>query len=378
MSIRRLLIPLFFLLHVAGFAQTARSLYDEGLKFKTEKNIAEAIKKFQQALLLNPAYTESRYELAWCQNDTRDYQNALNNLKQVRQAWPSVPKVYFELGYAFDRVGGQTDSAIAAYYKCLSLKADYAGAYKQLAYIEYTRDNHNAAVNHFKNCIQLSKDEITDYLFWYRKGFTENALREYENAIASLLKSENLKKDYFNTYLELGFACKNLKRNEEAIAYYNKAIALDPQSHIPYNGIGEVYRDNVKDMAKAMDWYKKTLAINPKERKGNFGMGYCLNSTQRFNEAIPYLKTAIENEKDYIAAHTELGYSYYKTGNFTEALVNLNKSISLNPNGANPYYYATLVYLEQKNKTKAQEMVNALKRIGSKYGDELQKRVDAL
>ena len=61
-----------------------------------------------------------------------------------------------------------------------------------------------------------------------------------------------------------------------------------------------------------------------------------------------------------------------------DALTNLNKSLSQNPNGINPLYYATLVYLAQKNKAKAQEMVNTLKRIGSKYGDDLQKNVDAL
>jgi tetratricopeptide (TPR) repeat protein len=71
--------------------------------------------------------------------------------------------------------------------------------------------------------------------------------------------------------------------------------------------------------------YKKTLVINPKERKACFGMGYCLNRTEKYNEAIPYFKTAIEQESTYTAAYTELGYSYYMMSNNTDALINLNK-----------------------------------------------------
>ncbi len=38
----------------------------------------------------------------------------------------------------------------------------------------------------------------------------------------------------------------------------------------------------------------KALEINPDERKARFGMGYCLNSKQKNNEAIPHLKKAID------------------------------------------------------------------------------------
>ena len=371
------LLPLLLTINICVFAQTAESLYDEGVKLKNDNQSGQALLKFKRAIELKPGYTEAQYEMGWCQNDTKDYSGAITNLQNVRQAWSTVPKVFFELAYAYEKLQNY-DSATANYYKCLSYKSDYANVYKQLGYIEYQKNNYSTAISHYKTFIEMKNGVVDDYLVWYRKGFCENVQKDYNSAMQSLLQAEKLKKDYINIYLELGFASKNLKKNEDAISYYNQAIAVDPKSHIPYNGIGEVYRDNLKDMDNAMEWYKKTLAINANERKGNFGMGYCLNSLKRYNEAIPYLKTAIANEKDYTAAYTELGYSYYKTGNDADALFNLGKSLSINPNGINPLYYSTLVYLKQKNKSKAQEMVNTLKKLGSKYGDELQKNVDAL
>ena len=377
MLLRNLAIGILTLIPAFTFSQTAEELYTEGTRLKTEKRPTEAIAKLQRALTLKPDYTAARYELAWCQNDTKNYTEAISNLRIVRREWATIPKVHFELGYAFEQ-SGSYDSARASYYRCLTYKPDYSNIYKRLGYVEYQTNNHTTAISHFNKQIEISGDGINDYLFWYRKGYCENATKDYENAIKSLLKSEGQKKDFTNTYLELGFANTKLKKNEDAINWFNKAIALEPENHIPYNGIAEVYRDNYKDIPKAMEWYRKTLAINIKERKGNFGMGYCLNSQGKYTEAMPYLKTAIEQETTYTAAYTELGYSYYKTGNYSDALTNLNKSISQNANSVNPHYYACLVYLAQKNKPKAQGMVNELKRLGSKYGDELQKKVNEL
>jgi tetratricopeptide (TPR) repeat protein len=285
--------------------------------------------------------------------------------------------VYFELAYAFEK-SGKTDSAISEYHRCLELKPDYASAFKQLGYIAYNKGDNNEALEQFKKFEGASKQEIKDYLYWYRKGFLLNAVKDYTGAKTALHQSLVYKNDYSSTYLELGFAATKLKQDEEAINHYKKAIEIDPKSHIPYNGIAEVYRDNKRDMAEAMTWYRKTLDMNPGERKANFGMGYCHNATGKYNEAIAYLKKAIEKEPDYTAAYVELGYSYYKIGKYPDAIDHLNKAISLNPKNENARYYATLVYIVLKNKAMAQKMVDELKELSSKHVSDLQAKVNAL
>lgn len=94
-------------------------------------------------------------------------------------------------------------------------------------------------------------------------------------------------------------------------------------------------------------------------------MGYCLNSKERFSEAINYLKTAIEKEPTYTAAYVELGYAYYKTGKDQDAETSFSKALELNPKNENARYYACLMYIKQKNKAKAQKMVDELKALSS-------------
>lgn len=356
---------------------TAQEWYDKGVKLKNEKKAGEALAAFKEAVKLQRDYKEAIYEMGWCQNDTKDYVGAIASLTRARTLWPGIAKVHFELGYAFDKINS-IDSAINNYNQCLQISSTYSGAYRQLGYIYYNKSEYETALRNFMKYQEFAKSPITDYLYWYRKGFMQNAMKQYDSATVALTKSLEFKTDYINTYLELGFACKNLKRDDDAIAWYKKANELDPKSHIPYNGIGEVYRDNKKDINEAINWYKKTLAINPDERKANFGLGYCNNTLGNYATAVSYLQKAIQFEPTYTAAYVELGYSNYMLRNNTAALENFSKALNLNPKNENARYYSGLVYVSENNKTMAQKMVDELKTLNSKNADKLQEKVNKL
>lgn len=358
-------------------AQDATTLYNEGVKLKQDKKVPEAIDKFKKALALKPDYTDAHYEMGWCLNDLKEYESAISSLRRARIGWPAVPKVHFELGWAF-RKTNRTDSAIQSFNKCLQFKTDYSGAWRELGYVQYDRAEYENALLYFNNYERFVKDSIRDHLYFYRKGFCYNAVKKYDSAALVLSQSVRLNAKYMNSWLEMGFAASRLKKDEDAIGYYKKASELDPKSHIPYNGIGEVYRDLKKDREEAMKWYRKALEVKPRERKACFGIAYCLNSQEKYSEAIPYLRIAIEEEATYTAAFVELGYSLYKIKSYTEGEEKLLKAISLNAKNENARYYLTLLYIEQRNKSKAQQMVNELKEISSKYVTELQNKVNAM
>jgi tetratricopeptide (TPR) repeat protein len=359
-------------------AQSAKALYEEGMQLKNDKKVNLALEKFKKAIELQPNYPDALYECGWCQNDLKNYNSAIDYLRKARVGWSTIPKVYFELGYAFDKTNA-IDSALKAYQRCLELKPDYSLALKQLGYMAYNRDDNKTALDYFTKYEAAAKTEIQDYLYWYRKGFVSNAVKEFANAKIALKKSVSYKNDYPNTYLELGFASSRLKTEDnEAIGYYKKAMELDPNSHISYNGIGEVYRDNKKNIDSALWWYQKTLTIKANERKACFGIGYCLNSKGDYNNAIPMLKKAIEGDPNYTAAYVEIGYSLYQTGKMDEAIVNLNKAISLNALNENARVYLVSIYVKQKNKTMAQKIVDELKKLSSKHTSSMQAKVDAM
>jgi len=372
----QILIVLLFIVS-AVHAQSATELYNEGIKLKDEQKSAEALEKFKKAVQLNPNYTAALYEIGWCSNEQKDYIGAMTALRKARPVWSTIPKVFFELGYAFEKQN-MYDSAIASLNECLRLKPDYSLAHKELGNIAYLKDQYPAALQYFAGYIQNAKPEIKDYLFWYRKGFMENAQKTYTVAKESLQKSLLYKQDYLNTYPGIRLCLNKLKEGDDAINWFQKAIAVDPKSHIAYNGIAEVYRDTKKDTDLAISWYQKALGIKTDERKACFGMGYCLNTKGSYSEAISYLQKAIQQEDTYTAAYVELGYSYYMTGSNSDALKQFDKALSLNPQNENARYYAGLVYINQKNKAKAQQMVDELKTLSSKNAATLQEKVNKM
>lgn len=371
---------LLWLITCASFVATAQAdtlLFNEGVSLKRAGKFREAFDKFQSVIGKNPGYTEAIYEYGWCQSELKDYQGALTSFRKIRNQWAGMAKLHFEMGYAFQQID-RPDSALVAYDRCLSINPNYSGVFKQKAFLAYNKDKFEEALDHFAKYEQLAKQEIKEYLYWYRKGYSLNALKKYTEAKEALYKSRGYNDKYSNTHLEIGFACTKLKQDDEAIGSFQRAIDLEPKSHVGYNGIAEVYRDNKKNMEEAMTWYRKTLSFNATERKANFGMGYCLNSLQKYAEAIPYLQQAVNSEKTYSAAYTELGYAYFKNGLYDDALLNLNKSIELNPKNQNPYYYATLLHIARGNKADAQRMVDELKRLQSRYADDLQAQVSKM
>jgi len=358
-------------------SQTAQSLLDEGKELKKAGKCQDAIEKFNQSYKMDPGFTDALYEKGWCQVELKKYDQALITLREVRKSWPKVARVHFELGYAFEKTG-MTDSALQSYQACLEINPSYSLVYKQYGNITYDKGDYATALGHFKKYIELTKMEIKDYGFWYRKGYAENNTEQFEAAKQSMFRSLALKPDYTKTYLELGYANDKLGRYDSAIYYFQKAVDMEPKNHVGYNGIAAVYRDRYKNIPTAMEWYQKTLMLNPTERKANFGMGYCLNAQSKFSDAIPYLKQAIASEPTYSAAFTELGYSYFKTNQDELAEQHLKKAIEMNPSGVSQLYYAALLYLRKKDKPKALAMADALQRLNTKYAGEIRERANQL
>lgn len=253
-----------------------------------------------------------------------------------------------------------------------------APSHKDLAYAAYDKDDYTTAIAEFNKHIAATKGEVADYLFWYRKGFTENALKDFVSALGSLKTSLKYNASYLNTHLEIGWAHTKLLQTAEAIAAFTRAREIDPTSHIPTNGIAELYRDVEKDCDTAMTWYEKTLTVKARERKAHFGIGFCLNSQQRYAEAIPHFVTAIEEEPTYAAAHVELGYARFRTGEGAGAELSFKRALELSPKNENGRFYYGLLLIERGDRVNAQRMADELRQLNSGKADMLQTKVNAM
>lgn len=360
---------------LAQTIKTAEQYYSAATKLKESKNYDEALEQYKNAIKANPQYKDALYYAGWVSLELMKYQDALSYLEKAKALSPNDSNVFLEIGYANDKLNKQAEAELN-YKKSVSLEKDNPLAYKYLAYLYYNIEKYEDALYNFIKHIQY-EEHITSADLYYTKGYCENELGKYNDAIATLNKAIKLNDKNAGNYNELAYAHFKLKNAEDAIKYYNKALSVSASSVIALNGIAEVYRDIKRDIPEAINRYKKTISVDPKNKKAYYWLGWCYNDLEKYNDAVPYLKKAIEIDDKYVSAITELGYTDYALQNYDDALADFKKSMAIEKTQLN-VYYSGLCYVGKKQKSEALKMVKELKDMDSDYAKTLQDKIDKM
>lgn len=188
----------------------------------------------------------------------------------------------------------------------------------------------------------------------------KEAIRLYTFAIDSLEKQDKeLNKTHLvKAYNNRGIAYGQTKNLLLALFDFNKAIELDKQQIDTY-----LNRANVEmSMAmfkEALADFNKVLQMKPQSVEVYYQRGMMLLfDTQQFTEAEKDLRKAAElqPQNSEILAHHAL--ALFEMGQNAQALTQVNKSIALNKDFAEAYYYRSQIYRVMNEKDKALQDIN--------------------
>ena len=171
-------------------------------------------------------------------------------------------------------------------------------------------------------------------------------LKDYVKASATFSNILETYPDNTIAYINKGNTLKKLKKYEEALIHYDKAIELEPFSNNAsdaYNNKGIIYHE-LNNCEKSIFSYKKALEINNKNHN----------------------------------AHNNLGNIYMDNGKYYDAYICYNKSLEIMPNDLlvirnkaimlfkcqkykDAEYYFQKILLVNKNDTKSLDYLNKIK-----------------
>jgi serine/threonine protein kinase/tetratricopeptide (TPR) repeat protein len=199
---------------------------------------------------------------------------------------------------------------------------DYAHQYQPDLDLTTPPKRPKDAVAHLKLALELSK-----------QGKLDEAIAEYQKALAIDPKSDI-------AYNNLGHILLHRGKLDEAIAEFRKAIAVEPQNSLAHTGLG-LALVRQKKVDEGIAEYRKAIASDPNNAWAHYQLGLVLVDQHKWDEAIAeFDKTIAHGPKDADVshhlgwAHVSLGLDLVKQGKVDEGIAHYHKALDINPNFA--------------------------------------------
>jgi protein O-GlcNAc transferase len=146
-----------------------------------------------------------------------------------------------------------------------------------------------------------------------KKEFLFDVEKELEKAI----QNESIDPDYYN---DLGYALQDQGKLDEAIACYQKALQIKPDSVAAYFNLGSAFQDQGK-LNDAICYYQKTLELRPDMAGAYINLGNAFQTQGKLDEAIACYQKALQIKPDSVAAYFNLGSAFQDQGELDKAIL---------------------------------------------------------
>jgi Flp pilus assembly protein TadD/serine/threonine protein kinase len=180
--------------------------------------------------------------------------------------------------------------------------------------------------------------------------------REAHSAAADLLsRAQQRHPDDFWINLQLAHHLYYEKppRFEDAVRFFQVAVALRPQSPGSYNHLGVALADH-KKLAEGEAAFRKAIALKPDYPGAHYNLGKVLDLQGKLAEAEAAYRKAIALKSDYPGAYTNLGSVLHLQGKRAEAEAAHRKAIDLRGNFPEAHYNLGNALLDQGKRAEAE------------------------
>jgi len=321
---------------------------------------------------------------------------ALVNAEKATAKYPGNAEAWFLLGKIYgkkDRFGDMVN----AYDKSLTVSKQYEIDI-QNERLYYFQTSFNKGVTNYNAFLKQENRE------------TEQAVKIIDNAIRNFKNAKLIKEDYKST--DLLATCYNISvRPEEAFAYYQELIKIDPDTADSWIAVGNYYfvsqkydktienmekaleidpnnveaitlvsqsYDMLEDTENALKSYERAKLLNKEEKAFPYNLGLIYNklvNVEGLDEATKttYFDKIVENFGQVIDLDPTINVPYQMKAfaeihqkKYDEAIVTLKAGIEQFPTDGALLFNLGVAYTHQGKKTEAQAAFDKAEELGYK------------
>jgi len=207
---------------------------------------------------------------------------------------------------------------------------------------------------------------------------------KYNSALKELLQAEELGKSNPKIHYLLGISYYGKGLNELAIGEMKKAVSLDSNYSEAHNFLGTIYL-SMEKWDLAIESFEKALAniLYDTPAMAHYNMGWAYYKKGNYDAALQQYALALAQEPDTALLpliEKNRGIVLLTSGRTAEALKHLQKSVELVPSLAESYYWMGQCFMEQKNGEKAKAAFQEAIKLApdTEWGEKSRRKIEAL
>jgi tetratricopeptide (TPR) repeat protein len=303
------------------------ALTEYGMCLSLLQRTEEAVGPFADALALDPARPDARYNLGLAQWNAHQAEEALKTLQPLLEA--TSPNA-----------------------DALVLAAD----------IHESRDESAQAVDLLRKAILADPKDVDAYLQFamlsYDHASPQVGIDILNAGLTQLPKEPRL-------YLVRGILLTQLGEFGQAESDFEAANSIDPQLHFLRAAQG-VVQSQQHDAPKAIGSFRAAVKAHPEEAYAHYLLAEALQGegqpegSPEFKEEIREAERALQLEPRMVAAHDLLGALYIEYGHTQEAIENSRAALAIDPSDQQAVYHLILALRKTGDKNELPGLVKKL------------------
>jgi tetratricopeptide (TPR) repeat protein len=275
----------------------------------------EAIPHMRAALQLQPDLWRIEALLGIAEKRTGDPKQAQSDLER---AFPNVDDTKIQIQAGLELV--ELHTASAQLDKALSVAGkleELAPEDPQILLVHY-QISRQMMYQSLLSTMMIAPDSAEVHMIMAgelgRQGDRTNAIAQYREAIRL---NPMLPGAHFELAEQLR-SSSDAALNAQAEDEYKAALKVNPYDVASWRRLGELLSAK-GDFQTAEENFKKALALQPKDSDAKTGLAIVLLSTNRTNDAIALLESAVKDDPTNLVAHYRLSGLYRRAGRTVDA-----------------------------------------------------------
>ncbi len=309
-----------------------------------------ALHELETASHLGLSNGATEYFLGTAYMALENYAAALPHLKKSLELGPKTAHKFFLLGSCLEKLN-KPIRALQAYTEAIKRNPNDLDYYAriELLFTSHAFPQYQDALNAFASVMAFLPQNLEFYLI---RGNIHKHYRHFDDAIEDFRKALDINPDAVMANYQLAYCYKKIRAYDNAFIAIQRFIdqtrSKEYLSHMTPLGLSlraEIYQalgrttDATRDNKQIEQIYQDMLAKSPDDPMllNNLAWHYATTNT-RLEEAITLARQSVEAEREPYNLDT-LGWVYYKTGRYDDAVVIFRQLLELDTENTQCYLY---------------------------------------